>query len=111
MAATARYQTSGISVPGNVQRAIGWGIGGVLAVIGVYGSIALTLSLAPLTTAQLGWYSLVLATGGLLGILLGQRLGGRGRSLLARSAPLAGAMAGVLLGNGLWLVLQLVALR
>lgn len=109
MAATARYQASGISVPGNIQRAIGWGVGGVLATIGCYGSIALALSLAPLTTAQLGWYSLVLASGGLLGIAIGQRVSSRGRSLLARSAPLSGAIVGMMLANGIWLVLQLLA--
>ena len=109
MAATARYQTSRISFQGTLPRGIAGWLGVPVLAIGLYGPIAVTLSQGSLSVAQLCWYSLVLALGGLLGGLLGRQLGARGRSLLARSAPLTGAVAGVMLGNLGWLVLSVMA--
>ena len=105
MAATARYQTSRIGFQGTFPRGAAIWLGLPVVAIGLYGPIAVTLSLVPLSVAQLCLYSLVLALGGLFGGVLGRHVGVRGRGLLARSAPLSGAIAGVALGNLGWLAL------
>lgn len=55
------------------------------------------------------WLPLALGLGGLGGIMLGLRFGGKRAGLLAQSAPLLGALVGLALGLYAWLGFRLVA--
>ncbi len=73
------------------------------------GAIVAAITLGQQSAGQAPWLPLALGTGGLLGIILGQRIGGGRAGLLARSASLLGALAGLVLGLHAWLCARLVA--
>ncbi len=73
------------------------------------GLIVASVSLGQPGDSFLRWFPCALALGGLLGGVSGQQLGRLRASRLVRSAPLLGALAGLVLGDIAWLAALLVA--